>query len=225
MGVSFRYRALQRLFLTAVLLFLGTLIVVATLRSSGRRSLIERANDVRQEQDQFGAIQPDVSQTSALRLQDFHRIQVKDGRPVWEVRASDAMYYSAEELAHVNDAHVTMYREDGSAVRIRARAGKLHLSGQSLERAELEGDVHVALDESMNLVTERATYDSVAQLLICPDFARVFGPGYTVEGNELRAHVDTRVATFGANVRSRFEKTSENAAQVSGDISKVLQQE
>src|SRR5262245_18802407 len=83
----------------AYLLFLGGVVI---FRSSTRASVLSSIGTDLATLPENVSDQSGGSVTSKLLLEDFHRIEVKNGRPVWEIRAKDAKYYPKDFVIHVN---------------------------------------------------------------------------------------------------------------------------
>jgi len=176
------------------------LCVMLGVRSQTRRSVISSAV--------FTAAAGDAAEAgdtgTRIHLQDFHRVEVKNGVTVWEVQAKDALYYAQEKVAHINDSSVIVYREDRSKVQIRSAAAKLLLDEQSIERAELQGNIEVALAEGVRIAADIATYDAVSRQIDAPGNVIISGEGYEVRGKRLTLDVEGGVVKLAQDVYSRF---------------------
>jgi LPS export ABC transporter protein LptC len=142
---------------------------------------------------------------SGLRMQDFHRVDVKDGKTVWEIIAKDARYFALERLAFVNDAIVRIYRSPQSSIVISSDAGKLYLDDVTISQAELEGNIEVVLDESLSVRTQTAQYDKNKGEITSTSHVYIFGPGYEIQGVGLKMVVDEETVDIFKDVESRFE--------------------
>lgn len=132
-------------------------------------------------------------------------MEVKNGRRIWEVRAKDAKYYAGEAQVNVSDAEVHVFQGRGGPLSFRSRAGTLHLSGDALSSAELEGNVYVQVDKNLRLKTEVALYDSVARTITSPGQVHIEGEGFVIEGEGLALRIDDQVARVLDSVSSAFE--------------------
>jgi LPS export ABC transporter protein LptC len=201
---------LQKCFLAATATFLLILIITVIFRSNTRRSVLSesRATD-------SGAAFAELEETGTrVHLQDFHRVEVKEGRPVWEVKAKDAQYFAQEGVTHINDSAVVVYRPDRSAVRINAASAKLYMSEESIERAELEGNVVVNLGESVTVTTDMAVYQARTRKIVAPGRVSIDGKGYEVTGERLSLDLDSQLGTLSERVTSRFAPKAELPASL-----------
>ena len=124
----------------------------------------------------------DASSQSDFQLTEFHRVEVKDGKRIWEIEAFEAKYYPEEELTHVNDARVVIHQEDGTRIVIRSKGAKLHMPKKQLSRAELEGDIVLTVHDEMVIHTETATYDVLDKRIFAPGIVSINGRGFEVDG-------------------------------------------
>ncbi len=193
------------MFLLAGCLFFSFLVITAIVKSVGRRSVLFVESPTAEQSTEFNSLDQLKTASSKLRLQDFHRVEVKGGRSVWEVKAKDARYYPSRNVTHVNDADVVIYRSADSSVRITSRAAKLHLSENALDRAELEGSVLVVLDDGVTIDTEYAVYDAATQEINAPGRVVIKGEGYQVEGIGLDVEIDNEIVKLSDRVYSAFE--------------------
>ena len=97
-----------------------------------------------------------------------------------------------------------IYRSGGSAFTIRSNAARLYLKSQSIDRAELEGDVTFEVNRS-TVKTELAVYDKDERNISAPGTVKILGEGFEVEGVGLDMSVDEQAVELDEAVRSRFE--------------------
>jgi len=176
LAVSMSKSRVRRLVVTVVVLLFagGTALLV---RELWRR----RQDDLRQ---QAFDLLPHVAQ----RIKDFHRVQVDNGRKVWEVSASEAQYYSDERLVVVMDPVVSFFLTDGRVVALRGKEGKVFLGKHDLQRIELVGDVHVQLGDYA-LRADSARYERDGDVIIAPGPVRVTGEAFDVRGKGMEVQV------------------------------------
>ncbi len=199
------YRQMQLTFAVLTAAYLLFLTAIVMYRSADRSSLLGVRTALDAPSDQLEGVQAPVQRSSNLHLRDFHRSSVEDGRLAWEVKARDARYFADETLAQLSDAAITVHREDGSSVQIKSRAGKMFVTEMSLQRAELEGNVEVVLDDSIVIETELANYDAETQKIAAPGAVKVSGPGFVVTGVGMRVLIEPQIITLSSSVESRFE--------------------
>ncbi len=199
------YRRTQKIFLSVMGLFLLFLAGMIVYRSSVRKGLLlgDQVDSLR------GGLREVVKAESALHIQEFSRTQTRDGKTVWAVKARDASYYPQSDLAHVNDAEITLYRKEGAPCVIRSSAGKLFLAGEQLKRADFEGDVKFATtDASIAVDTNFASYDADTNLVHIPGPVKISGPGYVLNAVGMSMSVDNQVVDLLSQVQSEFKPSA-----------------
>jgi LPS export ABC transporter protein LptC len=200
-----REQRTQRIFVAIGALFIFFIVGTIIYRSVSRTSLVWSTEGLDQ-REKAGVPGLAANGTSEVRLQDFHRVEVKRGKPAWEIRAKEARYLPEQGLTQVNDAAVTIYRSRNSSILIRSKGARLYLNGSALRKAELEGDVVVNIDGSVFVETDAATYDVETGQIFAAGQAKVNGPGFEVIGIGLLTKVESREITFERDVVSRFEE-------------------
>ena len=197
----------QRMFLGAGALFSILLLALAIQRSAGR-SHVFSSSLVVNEQQTASDIQPTGEANTKFHLQDFHRVEVKNGSPIWEVSARDAKYHALEQLAFVNEATVLIYKNHKPQIRFRSDEGKLFLKGESLERAELQGNIEVEMEDDLRFKADEAAYDRGTGEISSQGKVVIFGPGYQVIGVGMRMSLDGQTVDLLRQVESQFEQTA-----------------
>lgn len=205
-------RLVQRSLMVIGIAFFLYLAVLAAINSRGRSSLAN-VNILSSTGEQAVISHREGDDVSKLRIQDFHRLEVKGGRPVWEIRARDANYFHLQAVTHVNDANVTVYRVKQKPVQLRADSARLAINGTALTGATLEGHVAVEIDGSMSAEAQLAEYEAATRLIKAPDLVNIHGEGYMVTGEGMEMQIDTENILLRRNVKSRFEEGARAPAE------------
>jgi LPS export ABC transporter protein LptC len=125
----------------------------------------------------------------AQRIQNFRRVKVKDGRPVWEITARDAQYFESDNALVVREPRLTFYLDQGARqAHVAGAEGHLVLDGRELRTVTLRGGVSVRLDD-MELETEEATYDRARDLITSSALVTVHGRLLDVRGKGMEVEV------------------------------------
>lgn len=218
-GPSLR-KILRRASMSIGCCFILLLLVLVILNSSKRNSVLSSIGNTSRAENYFTGLPQPTADTSQLRLQDFHRVAIKEGRTIWEVRAKDAQYYSAEGITHLNQASLILYQEDDTSISLKADAAKLHMGEEGLSRAELLGHVLVKWDNGMQIETDSALYELVSAKISAPGWVKILGDGYILEGDGFYALIEREQVTFTRNVRTVFNgksnKTGSSKSSSSG---------
>lgn len=187
---------LQRFFL-----LFGVLFVLSLLASIIVRSVL-RPSTLRSTESEAGLTQS----SSQLHLQEFNRVQVKEGKPVWEIKAKDAKYFTQENITQVSQPDLLVHRQKDEPLRLKGKLAKLVLDGEALKRAEVEGSVAVDLNQTTTMKTESGTYTTDTQLLTAPGAVYIVGRGFIVQGKGMTFAVESEELTLHSDVSTMFEQ-------------------
>ncbi len=143
---------------------------------------------------------------SKLHLEEFSRVQVKDGHQSSIVRGSDAKYFQKEDVTYIKSANVRVFRTNAEPVDITADSAKLYMDGEVLLRSDLEGKVMASSKKGSTLTTEFATYSAEEKLITAPGPVKVEGTGYVITAVGMDMILEADIVTFHDKVSSRFEQ-------------------
>lgn len=202
------YRLLRYLFLGLAVGFLVFLGFMVYTRSKDRQSVIHPINSAATNSAvvsaNAGSGKDSDAGNSELHLQEFHRVEVKDGRTLWEVRAQDARYFVDQGVTQVNEVMLRVYRENGSPLDLRAKAAKLHLQNDSLKEVELQGSISVQDQDGFSVYSELAYFDVSQGVIRSPSRVIVKGQGYELEGVGMELLLESQQVSLVEQVRSEF---------------------
>lgn len=193
----------QKVFLAVAAVFLVVMAGTLMIRSQQRKSILE-GEALDGEQGSFSELSSAGKRGTRLHLQNFHRVEVRDGRPVWEVKARNANYFAQDFVAHVNDPSVIIHRSEQSVVSLKSEAGRLYLKDESILRAELEGKIVVAFEDSVTIYADFAVYNARERHIEAPGAVTVTGKGFEVRGVGADLLIDDQIVKFLDQVNSRF---------------------
>lgn len=145
----------------------------------------------------------DTTAASRFVLGTFERSETRDGKKLWEIKAQRGEYFPESNSAAVEDALLTLYREN-KPVELQAARATITLSGTSLTKADLTGGVKmVYLDQNVTVETPSAVIDMSANEVSAPGSVLVSGPDFEMHGNkfegDLKSHnfrLSERVTTI-----------------------------
>lgn len=142
----------------------------------------------------------------AQRIQNFHRVKMQNGRAVWEITASDAQYFEAENAVVVIEPKMTLFlKEEGREAHITGAEGRLHLEGHDVTGLTLRGGVAVRLDD-MELHTDEATYDRSRDLITSPGIVTIRGRTLDVQGRGMEFEVGPQHVRLLADVHTTVHR-------------------
>jgi len=197
------YRHLQKIVLLAGLTFAGWLFYLA---SSGQKAVDSRKQLSLADTnlDEITSSSDDSSEQSQLELKEFNRVQVKDGKKIWEVTASGAKFFSEQGLTHIDQVKVEIVRQPQGLIKIKSDGARLDLEDDVMQRADLEGDIFVKVDDTLGLRAQFATFDSIGRKLLVPGKVRIYGSGYEMRGEGFEMNIDGEGFLLRENVRTKF---------------------
>jgi LPS export ABC transporter protein LptC len=196
-------KKLRLLFLSGGIAFVFIMFGIAWKRSADRVPIVAEVKEDTVELSKTEKENP--KEESQFHLQDFHRVEVKDGQPIWEVKAKEAKYYADKGVTNLDQALLIVYQKDSQPIEVSATEAKLFLEKGILTKAELEGVVTLELKGSLDLETSRAVYNMLSRTISAPKEVKISGPGYKVFGESLSMHIDDRVVDLSGGVMSKFE--------------------
>ena len=115
------------------------------------------------------------------RIQNFHRVSMRDGMKVWEIAAREARYFKKEGMVVVYGPEVAFYPNGGEPVSIRGEEGRLYLDGQDIERMTIRGGLEVRF-AGLRLTAEQAIYERREDRIVSPGWVEIAGRGWTIRG-------------------------------------------
>lgn len=192
------FRGLQRIQLSVALLgllFLSYLAVSAASRSRQHTKSVLSEGSSRE-----------PVPASGVRLQDFSRVQIKEGKKSWEIKAQDAQFVAAENITHVTSPVITFPREGKEPVIVHAERARLFMAGENVERAELEGSVKVELGTGTIVYSDFAVYESETDQIEAPGKVLISGEGYETRGDGLELNIRTEEVYLLRDVSSKFNR-------------------
>lgn len=180
----------------AVLLMVGVVYhLTATLRKQHQNAKI------------IAKMKADIVPEADQRLQNFRRVQVRDGKKIWEIAARQARYFEADGEVIVEAPEVSFYLTDGEVVALRCGEGRLHMGKdeKTITQMKLKNDLQIQIGE-FSLRTQEAVYDSEHDTISSPGAVQITGRGLLVEGQGYTVDVADKRLTLNADVRTTVTK-------------------
>jgi len=133
---------------------------------------------------------------------------MKDGKKIWEVTATRGQYFPETNTAQLDQPSLLFYRSSGEVVELRAAQALLTLSGTTLNRAEISGDVRVVYGAKTTMTTELAIYDRASDTVTAPGEVKISSAQLDIVGRELTAQIESQVFTLAKNVSSTVKRSA-----------------
>jgi len=130
----------------------------------------------------------DLLPAVAQRIEDFHRVQVRDGRKEREIVAREARYFDEREQVVVREPWLRVYLRDGRSVGVKGEEGTVSLAGKELDSVELAGDIRVTLAD-YEVRAEYARYDRHRDVISAPAMVSITGGDIEARGGGLEVDV------------------------------------
>jgi LPS export ABC transporter protein LptC len=141
---------------------------------------------------------------SALRLKDFHRAKIEDGRKVWELFGDEASYFKEQKEAVVKRPRFHYYDKKGDLAETTADEALIYLNERELEKMELRGGIRVTF-QGYVLNSAEANYLPAKDQIVLPSRTTVVGDGIAVEGSRMEVDLETKKVRLVHDVKTKIE--------------------
>jgi len=141
---------------------------------------------------------------SALRLKEFHRAKIEDGRKVWELFGDEASYFKEQKEALIKKPRFYYYDKKGEVAKTKGNEALLYLNEKELERMELHGDVQVTF-QGYILKSEEANYLPAKDQIVLPNRTTVTGEGIELEGARMEVEIQDKKIRLLRAVKTKIE--------------------
>lgn len=141
---------------------------------------------------------------STLRMKDFHRSKIEDGRKVWELFGEEARYYKEQKEAVIKKPKFFYYDKEGEVAESQGDEARMYLNDKELERMELRGDIEVSF-QGYVLRSEEANYLPAKDQIVLPSHTTVVGEGIAVEGSRMEIELEAKKIRLIQAVKTKIE--------------------
>ena len=141
---------------------------------------------------------------SSLKIKDFHRAKIENGRTVWELYGEEASYFKEQKEAVIKKPKFVYYDKKGEAAETTGSEAHLFLNEKELERLDLRGDVQVTF-QGYVLNSEEANYLPAKDQIILPTRTTVMGEGLNVEGARMEVDLEEKKIRLVRDVKTKLE--------------------
>lgn len=141
---------------------------------------------------------------STLRIKDFHRSKIEDGRKVWELFGEEASYYKEQKEAIIKKPKFFYYDKEGEVAESQGEEARMYLNDKELERMELRGDIEVSF-QGYVLKSEEANYLPAKDQIVLPSHTTVVGEGIAVEGSRMEIELEAKKIRLIQAVKTKIE--------------------
>lgn len=117
-------------------------------------------------------------------MQNFHRIEIREGKKVWEVNADEAQYLEESQRVLVRNPYVSLYLKDGEGVTVKGGQGQLDFSGKELQKVTLQNDVEIQV-RGYVVRSREASYDRGVDQIFANGPVSIVGEQLQVNGTDM----------------------------------------
>ena len=163
----------------------GAFIVVGVVGVGyGLYSTLQSQKSKRMDRTSLEGMLPDAVQW----IQNFHRIEIRDGKKAWELVAEEAQYLQDQNQVVVRKPHTTFYMADGEKVSVTGSEGSVEFVGQDLQKAVLHGNVEIHV-RGFVVRADDAVYDRNSEQIVAEGPVTIDGEQVQVAGNDMTVYV------------------------------------
>jgi LPS export ABC transporter protein LptC len=121
-------------------------------------------------------------------IQNFHRIEIREGKKSWELVADEAQYLEDENQVVVRKPRTTLYTKEGEKVTITGDQGKVEFVGKDLQKATLHDSVEIHI-RGFVIRANDAVYDRGTEKVVAMGPVTIVGDQVQVAGNDMTVFV------------------------------------
>ena len=141
---------------------------------------------------------------STLRIKDFHRSKIEDGRKVWDLFGEEASYFKEQKEAVVKKPRFFYYDKKGEVAETQGDEARIYLNEKELEKMELRGDIQVTF-QGYVLRSEEANYLPAKDQIVLPSRTTVVGEGVALEGARMEVELEDKKIRLIQAVKTKIE--------------------
>lgn len=141
---------------------------------------------------------------AALRMKDFHRAKIEDGRKVWELFGDEAHYSKEKKEAVIKNPKFYYYDKDGHTTETIGAEARLFLTDTELEKMQLQGGIRVTY-QGYVLHSDEAVYTPADDQIVFPGKVTMAGEGVELEGSNMEVTLGDQKIRLQRNVKTKLE--------------------
>jgi LPS export ABC transporter protein LptC len=155
---------------------------------------------------------------AALKMKDFHRAKIENGRKVWEIFGDEASYLKEQKQAIITKPRFYYYDKKGETAETTGEVARLYLNENELERMELQGAIQVTY-QGYTLKSEEAIYLPGRQLITLPTKTTILSNGLELEGSSMEVELEEKKMRMLRDVKTKLEpdKLDKNKTKSGGE--------
>jgi len=141
---------------------------------------------------------------AALKMKDFHRAKIEDGRKVWEIFGDEANYLKEQKEAIIKKPRFYFYDKNGETAATTGEVARIFLKENELEKMVLQGAVQVTF-KGYVLTSEEAVYLPAKQQITLPSKATLISSGIELQGLRMEVDLEEKKMRLLRDVKTKVE--------------------
>jgi len=141
---------------------------------------------------------------AALKMKDFHRAKIEDGRKVWEIFGDEANYLKEQKEAIIKKPRFYFYDKNGETAATTGEVARIFLKENELEKMVLQGAVQVTF-KGYILRSEEAVYLPAKQQITLPSKATLISSGIELQGSRMEVDLEEKKMRLLRDVKTKVE--------------------
>ena len=213
-----RINQVRYLFLALAFCYLLFIALFVGVRSHGRKSILHLSMEGDRDSASIeNGYDLSASKSPAIHLQEFHRTEIKDGKKQWEIKAADAKHFFEKGITQANNSLMTLFRSDNTQVSIASDGAKLQIENDALKKVGLEGNVKIALDKDIEVMTGLAFYYAGKDKMSSPSSVEIKGKGFEISGRGVEIEIEPQIIRIKSEVLSIFRENAKMPKMTTSD--------
>jgi LPS export ABC transporter protein LptC len=141
---------------------------------------------------------------SALRIKDFRRAKVENGRTVWELLGEEANYNKDQRQAVVQKPRFIYYDKKGEIAEASAEIAHVYLNDKDLEKLQLDGGIELSY-QGYVLKSQEAIYLPAKEQIVMPQRTTLTGEGLELQGSSMEVDLADSKVRLLRDVKTKLE--------------------
>jgi len=141
---------------------------------------------------------------AALKMKDFHRAKIEDGRKVWEIFGEEANYLKDQKEAIIKKPRFYYYDKKGETAETTGEVAHIFLNENELEKLQLQGAIQVSY-KGYVLKSEEAIYFPAKQRITLPTKTTIISNGMELHGSSMEVELEDKKIRLVRDVKTKLE--------------------
>lgn len=141
---------------------------------------------------------------AALKIRDFHRSKIEDGRKVWELYGEEARYLKEQKEAVITKPRFYFYDRKGETIEATGDEGRLFFTEKELDKMHFQGGIRVVYQGYL-LRSEEALYLPSEDQILLPGKVTITGEGLELEGVRMEVALESQKMRLLSDVKTRLQ--------------------